>query len=227
MVTQGVVPRWGCGRSWAGPDSAACRNDRDRADAGWTEREADGDRRLHRAAARAEGSRCTPSLVSHPRRTTVNMPRIVQPARRIAPVRGAPPSSSIARRPGRPRLYCRDSLPPACLRAPSRLRASAHRATAAGAGHRRRLVGQRLRARWVDRSIRQDSRTAHQRQTGRSPARNAVWAARASRGWAVLHGAAPAGLSDLHDGRRIQSAPIRHQRLERALPAAIAARRHR
>ncbi len=82
-------------------------------------------------------------------------------------VRDRPPPGSSS-----PVLQTR--LSPTCLRAPPRFRTSAHRAAPTGPGGGRFLVGNRLRARRVDRPLRQDPRLAYERQTGRSAARNVL-----------------------------------------------------
>ena len=118
-------------------------------------------------------------------------------------------------------------LPPTRLRTPPRFRASAHGAASSGPGQRRCLVGHRLRARRLDRSIRQDPRPAHQRAARGPAARNALrpaWRRRSPASTSprcILGPAAPARLSP------IQSPALRNQRVERTRPTAFAARRHR
>jgi hypothetical protein len=135
-------------------------------------------------------------------------------------VRHRPPSG-----PSSPLLQ--SCLPPTCVRTSTRIRAPAHGPAAAGSGRWRRLVGLRLRAWRVGRSVRQSPCHAHQRETGGSSSRDVVRGAGTARHGSVLHTDAPPGLSNLHDGRRFQSAAIRHQPVERALSIAITARRHR
>ncbi len=129
--------------------------------------------------------------------------------------------------PGPPPSLLPPLLPPARVRAPPWLRTWPNGASAARAGARRRLVRNRLRAWGLDRPVRKDSRTSHQRATGRPPPRDVVRPSRTADHRSALHVTASPSLQDVHDPRRRQPASLWNQRLERAGPSTFAARRHR
>ena len=120
-----------------------------------------------------DGQRGSANAVSHPWRTTRTCLASSSPAPRIAPARGAPPSSSspVVR------------AVPACTADTPAANAPTNTAMASSTSARcdlyrarspATLVGHRLRARRVDRAVRQDPRLANQRQTGGPSARNAL-----------------------------------------------------
>ena len=120
-------------------------------------------------------------------------------------------------------------LPAARLRASSRLRARAHRSSASGASSRRDLDGHGLRTQ-PDRALRQarqGARPAHLGAAGGSQARDALRPARRTARRPALQRRCIARVQDVRRCRRLQSAAVRHRRVERARPAASDARRDR
>ena len=163
--------------------------------------------------------------VSHPRRTTGPCLRTATPPTNIAPAHGAPQNSSRPP-PGSPSPLLQPRLPPTCLRAPARLR---HQRTV------RPLPGQVKGDVWAGTGYErggsiapfgQTHAHAHQRSPGGPPARNVVRPPRPSDHRSILQHLAPKGLPVMHQHQPSHPAALRHQPVERAVPPAIAARRH-
>ena len=132
----------------------------------------------------------------------------------------------IARRPGRPRLYCNHACRQRAYEhrhgfehqrtvrpLPAQVAATRGRAPATSAAARsHRSAGPMPCAPACDPKVAARNLVRRLGETGHRP---------------TLHRDASSGVSNLHDGRRFQPAAIRHQRIERAVAIAIAARRHR
>ncbi len=165
------------------------------------------------------------ALLITPPAYNVDMTCIAQPQLTHRPCSWCAAEFVIARRPGRPRLYCNH----AC-----RQRAYEHRH---GFEHQRTvrplpgqvigvcLVGHRLRAWRFDRSVWQDPRAANERAPGGSSARDPVRPTCSTGERPPLQSAAPSRLPCVHRRHGLEPTEIWHQLIERAIPASIASRR--